>query len=94
MTPDQETRLSRLEAFMANMQAASRVPYEVEQALKTRIVPSIATIQTQTTKTSSSENVNIDEGGAATHTVLDNPDAFLLVTLTDGTVRYIPAWTS
>lgn len=86
-----EQRISVLEDTIRSLSIASSIPYEIDSAFRTRLLSSL--ILKQSTKSINSEDVSIDEAGTATHIVLDDPDYFLEVSLEDGTIVAIPAYT-
>lgn len=89
MTPEQETKLNELYTFMKNMKASFSLPLDVDRALVGR---SFVKGLKKSTKAANSEDITVNEGGAAVHTVLDNPNGYLEVSI-DGVVYYLPYFT-
>lgn len=80
-----------LEGFIQSIQASGTIPYEVGEAFKARISGSAQF--SQSSKSIDSEDVSINEAGAGSHVVLDDPDYFLKATLSDGSEVAVPAYT-
>lgn len=72
------------------LKAASTIPYEVEQAFRTRLA-SLVNLSSSA-KGATSESQTVQEAGASTYGVLKNPDLYLQITV-NGTTYYIPAFT-
>jgi hypothetical protein len=69
-----------------------KIPLKVQLAFKRALGISKIGIITASTKSASSENQSVNEGGVATYSVLKTPDRFLRVDV-DGTTCYIPVYT-
>lgn len=90
MTPEQERKLNEVYEFVQSMRAAGTLPYEVEQALRTRFDGGLGL--TVSTKGVDTEDVTVNEGGSSSYAVMNDPDGFLQVTI-NGTLYYIPIFT-
>lgn len=92
-------RIEQLEAFCKSLQSASTIPFQVDAAFRARFLANQQIIK-KSSKSASSENIsavtsiNFVASTYGTNSVLDNPDEFIEVKLTDGTTAYIPAFTS
>ena len=86
MTPDQIRTMIR-EEIEQTLGRFDRIPFSVQEALKARIGQ--GTILSLSTKGADTEDVSINEAGAATHTVLADPTGFLSVEV-NGATRNIP----
>lgn len=88
-------RIEQLEAQLNALKAAATIPYDIEQALRTRLkISSFIPIVTQTTKTADSEDATVDTGGGlSTEVVMKDPTGFLQVTIAN-TAYYIPYFSS
>jgi hypothetical protein len=84
MTP--EERILKLENEMQAMKNMATFPFEVENAIRNRL--SVQGIDTST-KSATSENKSVNEGGASTYSVMDKPDGFVEVQVR-GTIIYLP----
>jgi hypothetical protein len=89
MDKKQEQKLNEVYEFMQSLKSAHSIPLSIDQAFRTRF-PN--TPLRTSGKGASSENVSINEGGAANHTVMDNPDGFLQVQL-GATTYFLPYFT-
>lgn len=88
MTPEQFQKLDEVYTFMQNMKSFDSIPVEVDKALRRRLLSSIAQLAVST-KGLDTEDQAVDEGGAATYSVLGDPDGFLEIAI-NGTIRYLP----
>lgn len=93
MTPGQAQKLNEVYEFMQALQNTATIPKEVDGAIRDRFGFRGLTPLKGSAKGATSENVNIDEAGSATHIVLNKPDAFIEVAIS-GTTYYIPVFTS
>lgn len=83
-------RIEKLEEQMKLLRSSTTIPLEVGAAIKTRVLQGITIPNvTVASKSATSENKAVDEGGVATYSVMDKPDGFLQTTIT-GTTYYIP----
>ena len=85
-----QRRIEKLEVFIASLQRSSSIPLAIDQSFRQRF-PAGSTVSTST-KGATSENQAVDEGGAATYSVLKPPDAFLQVSV-GGTTYNLPVYT-
>lgn len=88
-------RVGELERELRELKSASGINHNTEQAIRTRFrldrLDNVASLD-NSDKSSSSENVTVNEAGSGTHSVLKAPDAFLEVEIEGGT-KYIPIYT-
>lgn len=84
-----EQRIIDLENKVKALEAASTIPYNVEQALRQRLGMGSITVLTVSGKSTNSEDQTVDEGGAGNYSVLSDPAGWLQVTIAS-TVYYIP----
>jgi len=89
MTPQEKQQLEELIEFKRQLENSFSVPKDVVDALGVRLNQGKIV---KNTKSASSENKAVNEGGVATYSVLLPPDRFHKVTLENGTVSYIPAY--
>ena len=81
--------VEELRAWKASLEASHSIPLNVDQAFRARFLSN----QVKTSsKSVSSENQAVDEGGTGQYSVLKTPDAFLEVVASGGTY-YIPVFT-
>lgn len=84
-----EQRVQELERRLALLENGATIPYPVESAFRDRLgVGGIPVIQTST-KGVDSEDVTVNEAGASTYAVMNDPDGFLKVVIS-GTTYYLP----
>lgn len=74
MTPEQARKLDELYAFMQSLKGNPTIPFDVAEAFKLRL----GSFQ-PSTKSATSENRAVDEGGTATYSVLKPPTGFKLL---------------
>lgn len=91
MTPEQEQKLDELYEFMESMKASASIPFEVDAALRDRL--SALTGLTVSGKGANSEDQTVDEAGAASYAVLNDPVGFLQVDI-GGTTYYLPYYSA
>jgi hypothetical protein len=89
MTDQERQELNDLLIWKHQMEASHSIPLNVDQAIRGRFVDAVT--MKPTTKTATSENVSINEGGAAVKTVLGPPDAFKKIVV-DGVLYYCPLY--
>jgi hypothetical protein len=87
MTPEERTKLNELYDFMQSLKESSAIPQDVDAAFRERL-KDLLVIEVST-KDADSEDVTVDEAGAATYQVMNDPDGFLKVTI-NGTDYNIP----
>lgn len=88
MSPEQLTaRIVALENRLKTFEAASTIPYEVDQAFRSRLKSSLGL--SVSAKSATSENKAVNEAGASSYSVLNIPDGFLQVTV-GATTYYVP----
>lgn len=88
MTPEQ--RITQLEQQIQQLKAAATIPYEVDQAFRTRLTGLINLAVSG--KGATSENRSVVEAGAGTYSVMGIPDGFLQIVIS-GTTYYLPYFT-
>ena len=93
MTPQEKQQLQELLEFKRKLEASHSIPLNVDQAFRKRFFE-FSDITTQTAKASGSENLGVNEGGAASYSVLGPPDEFLKWVDPTGSIHYIAAWTA
>lgn len=86
MTPEERQKLNEVYDFMKSMEVGARIPFAVGEAINSRI--SVRQLEISS-KDADSEDIIIDEAGASTKNVLNDPDGFLEINI-DGTIYYIP----
>lgn len=84
-----QEQINELQEWKESMESSYSIPLNIDQAFRARF--SGASLA-NSTKSASSENQPVNEGGVATYDVLKPPDAFLQVNI-QGTVCYIPIFT-
>ena len=82
-------RIDALEQEIKNLKADSTIPYDVDQAFRKRLAISTFTPFVVSAKGASTEDVSVNEGGASSYAVMNDPDGFLEVTIAN-TVYYVP----
>lgn len=87
MTPEQETKLNEVYDFVQSLKNSTTIPLEVDTAFRERLTSISGLVVSG--KTASSEDVSINEGGLALHTVLDDPVGFLQIDIGSATY-YLP----
>jgi hypothetical protein len=93
MNPDIQSlinRINELEAFVA-LKKQQQIAYPLDEVSKIVLSGKLAAISSST-KSATSENQAVNEGGAGTYNVLKAPDIFVQATI-NGTVYYLPAFT-
>ena len=79
MTPEQVRKLNELYTFMHGLKNAAQASPDVKKALNDIIIGT-------TSKTATSENQAVNEGGAGSYSVLGPPDGF--ITLNNKNIPY------
>lgn len=87
------SQIQELQEKFKKLEASGTFPKPVEDALRERLRIENISAFIQSAKTNNSESQSVDEAGVASYTVLKNPDVFLEGVI-NGTVYYVPAWTS
>ena len=77
--------IEELKAWKRSMERSSTIPLPVDQAVRERF-PFLQ----KSAKSSTSEDINIDEAGAQEWTVLANPDGFFKVNVFGVGTKQIP----
>ena len=90
MNEQEKQQLQELLNWKKSLESSSTIPLSIDQSFRQRF-PTGSIINTST-KDATSENQAVDEGGAATYSVLKPPDAFVQVVV-NGTTYYIPVFT-
>lgn len=88
-----QNRIEELENWKLSMEKSFSIPLEIQQSFKKRFIDPISQPITLSTKSVDSEDITINEAGAATKVALDDPDAFLQLKV-GTTTYYLPAYTS
>lgn len=92
MDTETEQRIKKLEREIAQLKSFTTIPFEVEGAFKTRLgIAELARISVST-KGVDTEDVTVNEAGASSYAVMNDPDIFLQLSVS-GTTYYIPAFT-
>lgn len=89
MTPEQQQQLSELIEFKKNLESSNSIPLAIDQSFRDRFQFSVVSTSS---KSATSENQAVNEGGVATYSVLKAPDAFLQVVI-GGIIYYLPIFT-
>lgn len=87
MNDELEKKILALENWKKSLENSQSIPLNVNQAFARRLTGNLGL--SSSSKSNSSENQAVNEGGAATYNVLKSPDGFLQITI-DGTTYYIP----
>lgn len=87
MTPEQEQKLNEVYELVQSLKNSTTIPLEVDAAFRTRLTELSGL--SVSGKSATSEDVSINEAGAALHTVLDDPDGFLEIQIA-GSTYYLP----
>lgn len=86
-----QRQLNELLAWKKSLERSSTIPLNIDQSFRERL-------DSKQIKTSikeiTSENQAVDEAGSATYDVLTIPDGFGQTTLEDGSIIYIPYFTT
>jgi len=82
-------RIESLEQFASNLTETTSIPYAVEMAIRDRFQLQSAVTAEVSSKNADSEDVTVNEAGAATYAVMNDPVGFLSVTV-NGTTYYVP----
>jgi len=91
MKPDELKKLDEVYSFMQAMRRFDKIPLDVKLALSRKLGVDETRLATSS-KGATTENQTVNESGAASYTVMKNPDGFLQVRI-NGTVHYIPYFT-
>lgn len=87
-----QEQIDELKRKIEALENVTTIPFEVEQALRERLgIQYYSTIQADS-KSASSENQSINEGGVATYSVMKPPDGFVK-TIINGSTVYLPYFT-
>ncbi len=89
MTPDQIQKLNEVYDFIQKMKASSTIPLDVDRAIRDRLGLSGIPLGAVSAKTANSEDVTVNEAGAGTYAVMNDPVGFLEITL-GSTTYYVP----
>ena len=81
--------VKELQDWKKSLERDSTIPINIDQSFRARFAGDDLILST---KSSSSENQAVDEGGAATYNVLKSPDGFLEIEIS-GTIYYLPYFT-
>lgn len=84
-----QKQIEELRKEIQSLKNTTTMPLEVENAIRDRLNIASFTPVRGSSKVASSENQAVDEGGAASYSVLKPPDGYLEVTI-NGLVYYIP----
>jgi hypothetical protein len=83
-------QLNELLTWKKSLERSSTIPLPIDQSFRDRFLNNLPKQVVSDTKSSSSENQAVNEGGTATYNVLKPPDGFARVVLDTGEVVYIP----
>jgi len=86
---DMKKELEELKQFKKSLESSHSIPLPIDQAFRGRF--GFSTINTSS-KSATSENQAVNEGGTDTYSVLKPPDAFVQVKI-GSTYYYIPVFT-
>lgn len=75
---------ARLDALNNN----ATIPFDTGEAFKARVLSDVGVALTST-KSATSENKSVNEGGASTYDVMNKPDGFLEISIL-GNIYYVP----
>lgn len=89
MTPEQEQKLNDLLQWKRLMESSNTIPLNIDQAFRSRFAQGNGV--TADSKSATSENQLVNEGGGSAYYVLKAPAGFVKVVI-DGTTRYIPVY--
>lgn len=87
---ERDNKINELYAFMQALKAQTSIPFEVAEAFSARFADQFGFSASATSANAHDESIN--ESGAASHTVLADPDIFLRAAAADGTQYDIPAF--
>lgn len=88
-----KNRVSELESVIKSFMNYSTIPHEFDQAFRERFeLRKLETLTKTSTKSATSENQAVNEGGAGIYSVLKAPDGFDERN-DGGTVKYYPYYT-
>ena len=90
MQPNERKKLDEVYAFMQSLKSSNSIPLEVDRALRDRLL-GLAQLSVST-KGADTEDVTVNEGGAATYAVMNDPVGFLQTSI-NGTTYYVPYFT-
>lgn len=89
MTPEQQAKLDELYVFMQSLMASSTIPLDIERALRARLgldnIPTAAV----SSKGADTEDVTVNEAGASSYPVMNDPVGFIQITI-GSTTYHIP----
>lgn len=87
-------RIEKLESDIKKLTSSSTIPLEVDRAFRSRLnLDTFSTTDiTVSSKNADSEDVSVDEGGAGTYSVMNDPDGFLELEI-EGDTYYLPYFT-
>lgn len=83
-------KVAQLEEIINSFFNSSTIPFDVDAAFTDRFLKKVPNVS-GSTKSASSENQPVNEGGIATYSVLKPPDRFLQVVVS-GKTEYIPVY--
>lgn len=89
MNEEQVRKIIR-EEIINILGSSSRIPLPIDQAFRSRFIQTSTTSIAVSGKSGSSENQGVNEGGAATYSVLGPPDNFLAVTVGGVVIGNVP----
>lgn len=91
MTPEERQQLRELMDWKQSLEMSHTIPLNIDQSFRGRFINDI--IQpASSSKSATSENQAVNEGGSSTYSVLKPPDAFLQLQI-GTTIYYIPVFT-
>ena len=81
-------KLDEVYNFMQALKSSTTIPHDVDGAFRTRLSNSLGELSVSA-KGVDTEDVAVNEAGAGSYAVMNDPDGFLQVTIS-GTIYYIP----
>lgn len=90
MTPQEKQEFEDMKRFVQALKSSNSIPLEVDRAFRARLSALFGL--SVSTKGVDTEDVTVDESGAATYAVMNDPDGFLEVSI-NGTIYYLPYFT-
>lgn len=86
-------QVKELKDWKKSLERSSSIPLNIDQSFKERFINTLTKQVVADSKSATSENQAVDEGGVATYSVLKPPDGFAKAVLDTGSTVYIPYYT-
>lgn len=86
-----QRQINELRVIVSNLSRSSDIPFDIEQAFRTRLRISSYSSILADSKLANSENQTVNESGSSSYSVLGPPDRFIKTTI-NGTAVYIPGY--